>query len=238
MSHPYHHAVARARTWGGVPGDYEPIESWFDHTKAFTPDARHRLLLHNSYGVFLAERRFGVTITNSDGRAIPVRIIGESHCKEDFNRAVPSLTECLSGGLSGALEGPQGALRDAYLRAFDQDDDVHAHCEHSAALFGGDPATYEALHAFLNESRDHLACPQNLLATHHTFGVHLATQLFGQTLGGVSVRRLAEAHVLRDMGQVPAVDDALKLIPLEPWMSTRALPLERLNRSPQVPEAP
>lgn len=229
MSHPYHHAVSRARTWGGDPAEYVAIESWFDQSKAFTADARHRLLLHHSYGVFLAERRFGVTIVNSAGRTVPVRLIGEAHCKEDFNRPVPSLTECFEAGLTGEKTTPAlTALKGAYLRAFDAGLSVGAHCDASARAFGGPAGAYEALHAFFDEPRSHLACPASLLALHHTFGVHLAVQLFGHSLpGGASTRRVAEARLRLDLGLVPAVDTALKLVPAQAWMNTRALPLSR-----------
>jgi hypothetical protein len=38
--------------------------------------------------VFLCEPVFGVTITNSDGKQVPVRYIGELHIKEDLGRPI------------------------------------------------------------------------------------------------------------------------------------------------------
>lgn len=84
MAHPWHHAERSARLFGGRPEDYEPIHSWFDESKAFLPDLRHRALRHHSEGIFLCERIFGVTIENSDGRKVPVRSIGEQHVKDDL----------------------------------------------------------------------------------------------------------------------------------------------------------
>lgn len=40
----------------------------------------------NSEGAFLAERIFGVSITNPNGTAVPVRYIAEQHIKEDLGR--------------------------------------------------------------------------------------------------------------------------------------------------------
>lgn len=56
---------------------------------------RHRALRHHSFGIFEAERVFGVAITNSDGKQIPVRFIGEQHVREDCGGRIPSPVEWL-----------------------------------------------------------------------------------------------------------------------------------------------
>ena len=85
MAHPWHHAISSAKKYGGKPEDYISIHNWFDESKAWHGGPRHRALRHHSWGIFLAEKEFGVTITNSDGRVIPVRFIGEQHVVEDCN---------------------------------------------------------------------------------------------------------------------------------------------------------
>ena len=90
MSHPYHHAVSSQRKHGGKPEDYLALHQWFDASKEMFADFRHRALRHHAQGIFEAERVFGVTITNSDGREVPTRILGEQHVKEDCGR-IPSL---------------------------------------------------------------------------------------------------------------------------------------------------
>jgi hypothetical protein len=47
-------------------------------------DFRHRALRHHAEGIFLCERVFGVTLTNSAGKAVPVRWVAEQHVKEDL----------------------------------------------------------------------------------------------------------------------------------------------------------
>lgn len=86
MAHPYHHALASVRRWGGMVEDYLPLHDWFDESKAYWPDFRHRALRHHAEGIFLCEALFGPTITNSDNKVIPVRWIGEQHVKEDLGR--------------------------------------------------------------------------------------------------------------------------------------------------------
>jgi len=60
MAHPLKHAQNSARKFGGKPEDYLPIHSWFDESKAFLADFRHRALRHHAEGIFLAEKLFGV----------------------------------------------------------------------------------------------------------------------------------------------------------------------------------
>ena len=95
MTHTYYHAESTARVFGGKPEDYLPIHEWFDATKEHFCDFRHRALRHHAEGIFECERIFGVTITNSNGREIPVRYIGEQHCLEDMRR-IPTLQDWLS----------------------------------------------------------------------------------------------------------------------------------------------
>lgn len=90
----YYHAVSSARKFGGVADDYVEIHTWFDESKAHMADFRHRALRHHSQGIFECERRFGVTIVNSDLRKVPVRAIGEQHVMEDMGR-IPSLQDWL-----------------------------------------------------------------------------------------------------------------------------------------------
>lgn len=69
-----------------------PIHDWFDESKSHMADFRHRALRHHSEGIFMAEKIFGHTITNSDGREVMVRYIGEQHVQEDLGR-IPSICD-------------------------------------------------------------------------------------------------------------------------------------------------
>jgi hypothetical protein len=93
MTHPIFHANTSVKKWGGVPADYQPIHDWLDATKETFADFRHRALRHHSQGVFEAERVFGLSITNSDGRAVPVRYIAEQHIQEDCGGRIPTVSD-------------------------------------------------------------------------------------------------------------------------------------------------
>ena len=94
MAHPLRHAENSARKFGGKAEDYLAIHNWFDESKAFLADFRHRALRHHAEGIFLAERLFGTAIVNSYGNQVPVRYIGEQHVKEDLGR-IPTAQDWL-----------------------------------------------------------------------------------------------------------------------------------------------
>ncbi|HUZ96732.1 MAG TPA: hypothetical protein VMU57_17655 [Edaphobacter sp.] len=95
MAHPLEHAKSSARRFGGVAEDYIELHRWFDESKSYVADFRHRALHHHAEGIFAAERLFGITIRNSEGNDVPVRYIGEQHVREDLGR-IPSLQDWLS----------------------------------------------------------------------------------------------------------------------------------------------
>lgn len=99
MSKPYHHAVSSAKRFGGVPEDYLDIHNLMDSSKAAVADNRHRVLTHNSWFIStVLERIFGTTITNSAGKKVPVKTIGEQHVLEDFGgRFIPSPQDYIEG---------------------------------------------------------------------------------------------------------------------------------------------
>lgn len=105
---PLLHSRISVKKFGGKEEDYIDIHNWFDSTKAHIADSRHRLVLHNSFGIHLCEQIFGEIIitnngpkrmpyiTNSDGKQISVRDIAEQHVIDDMGE-IPSLEKCLSG---------------------------------------------------------------------------------------------------------------------------------------------
>lgn len=106
---PYHHSRISVKKFGGSEKDYQQIHDWFDSTKAHIADMRHRMVLHNSFGIFLCEQVFGTMeqksdgtwvrmpyIINSDGNKVQVRDIAEQHVLDDLGH-IPSLDKCFSG---------------------------------------------------------------------------------------------------------------------------------------------
>lgn len=95
MSHPFYHAKSSAKRFGGQTEDYIEIHEWFDQTKSHLPDARHRAILHSSFGIFLAQQVFGeVIVRKSDGKPVPTRLLGEQHILEDMG-FIPTVQDWL-----------------------------------------------------------------------------------------------------------------------------------------------
>lgn len=92
MADAFHHAMSSARKWGGKPEDYWPYHYWIDSSKLIMCDFRHRMLRHHAEGIDAMIHRFGPMMTNSDGRQVPTRWIGEQHVKEDFGH-IPSFVD-------------------------------------------------------------------------------------------------------------------------------------------------
>jgi hypothetical protein len=92
---PLTHAKNSARKFGGKWEDYIEIHEWMDQTKAHLPDMRHRMVLHNSWGIYMGQDKFGYAIKNSDGKDISVRAVLEHHVIEDLGH-IPTLERCFS----------------------------------------------------------------------------------------------------------------------------------------------
>jgi hypothetical protein len=117
---PWQHAKNSAKKWGGKPEDYLALHDWFDQTKSALPDMRHRAILHSSFGIFLLEQQFGHNITNSDGRKVSVRDVGEDHVVEDLG-FIPTLERWLQHlpieeWMLGSLRGTVRRERDLQSR--------------------------------------------------------------------------------------------------------------------------
>jgi hypothetical protein len=90
------HCQRSATKWGGEPQDYYELHEWFTLPYYQHGDSRCLGLRYHSQGVFEAEEIFGVTLTNTAGRVVPVRLIGEDHVKAVLGR-IPTAYEWLRG---------------------------------------------------------------------------------------------------------------------------------------------
>ena len=90
------HSRLSVRKFGGKEDDYYQIHKFIDSSKLFYFNPRHRLLLHNLWGIGITVEKFGNTITNSEKKELLVRDIAAEHCKEDLNGKVPSLQDWLT----------------------------------------------------------------------------------------------------------------------------------------------
>lgn len=91
---PYVHAKNSVHKHGGVIEDYLEIHDFIDSSKVAVPDMRHRAMLHSAWGVYVVEKVFGTTITNSEGRKVSVRDLAEEHVIQDLG-FIPTMQDYL-----------------------------------------------------------------------------------------------------------------------------------------------
>lgn len=94
MATPVLHAQSTVRQFGGRIEDYLNIHNWFDDTKAYFPDFRHRALRHHSLGIKECIKKFGDYLINSDKRKVAIKMIAEQHVIEDCGY-IPSVQDWL-----------------------------------------------------------------------------------------------------------------------------------------------
>ena len=126
MAKPYTHACSSARKFGGVPEDYIEIHNFMDSSKGAIASNKHRMLTHNAW--FVApngplEKCFGVAITNSDGKEIPTRSIGEQHILEDFGGVIPTAGDYAAsmnyeGWMNGQGKPPSVKVMHNYVKSY------------------------------------------------------------------------------------------------------------------------
>lgn len=91
---PFLHARISAKKHGGTSQDYLEFHEFFDSSKIALPDVRHRAMLHSAWGIYLAARVFGEYLTNSDGKQVSTRDLGEEHVIQDLG-FIPTMQDWL-----------------------------------------------------------------------------------------------------------------------------------------------
>lgn len=99
----------------------------------------------------------------------------------------------------------------------------HLHSKNSANKYGGRPDDYQSVHDQIDCSKSAHASVKHRVVFHSAFGIYLVERIFGILLvnsdgAKVSVRDVAEDHVLEDLGTIPSLDDWLDHMTLETWM--------------------
>jgi hypothetical protein len=99
----------------------------------------------------------------------------------------------------------------------------YLHSKNSARKFGGSPEDYQAIHDFIDSSKAHVPDMRHRAILHSSFGIYIAEQIFGTNITNsdgkkVSVRDIAEHHIIEDMGKIPTVQDYLEHMPILDWL--------------------
>lgn len=174
------HSLLSKKKFNGAAEDYLAIHKFMDSSKLFYFDIKHRLLLHNTYGIQLCMQKFGDTLVNADGQTVMVRDVAAEHCKEDLLNTVPTLNhwfKYIEGDLLSLIKPATPA--DSKLKEF---------------------VLLPLLMSGLRES---------LIITHSNFGVYLVKEFLGidyavqwaSQLGEASISPMLQHIKLRDRWQ-------------------------------------
>ena len=144
------HSLLSRKKFGGNPEDYLPVHKFLDSSKLFYYHLKHRILLHNSYGMEVCISKFGELITNIDGKKILVRDIVAEHCKEDLYGIVPTLNNWFKYADEKIFED---------FELITTDDQV--------------------LNDFLMKPLMMSGLQSSLIITHSNFGIYLAKEVLG-----------------------------------------------------------
>ncbi|MEO0896680.1 MAG: hypothetical protein AAFY71_09805 [Bacteroidota bacterium] len=87
------HSKLSVYKFGGKVEDYYDIHKFIDSSKLFLFHAKHRSVLHHTFGIELCLRLFGDTIRISSGESKMVRDIAAEHLKEDLAGRVPTIQD-------------------------------------------------------------------------------------------------------------------------------------------------
>lgn len=97
----------------------------------------------------------------------------------------------------------------------------HAHI--SAKKFGGEPEDYQHIHDWMDHTKAHIPDVRHRMLLHNSWGCYIVEQVFGtfivnSTGNKVSVRDIAEQHVIDDLGHIPSLNACFSGLKLESWM--------------------
>jgi hypothetical protein len=98
------------------------------------------------------------------------------------------------------------------------------HAKITVKKYGGHVDDYLPIHNFIDSSKAAMPDMRHRAVLHSSFGCYLAEQVFGTYITNsdgklVSVRDVAEEHIIQDLGFIPTVEKWLSNLTLEPWMS-------------------
>jgi len=96
------------------------------------------------------------------------------------------------------------------------------HARGSVKKWGGEPEDYLPVHDFIDSTKAAMPDLRHRAVLHNAMGIFLCERVFGPVITNsdgrhVSVRDIAEQHVIEDMGFIPSLEDWLDELPQSAW---------------------
>lgn len=98
------------------------------------------------------------------------------------------------------------------------------HAKVSVKQHGGKVEDYLPIHEFIDHSKSNIADVRHRAMLHSAWGIYVVERVFGSVIENsdgkqISVRDIAEEHVIQDLGFIPSMQDWIQEMPLKTWMS-------------------
>lgn len=98
------------------------------------------------------------------------------------------------------------------------------HANLSVKKYKGCVEDYLPIHNFIDSSKATVPDIRHRAILHSSFGCYIVEQVFGVYITNsdgkrVSVRDIAEEHIIQDLGFIPTVEKYLSNMTIQPWMS-------------------
>ena len=99
----------------------------------------------------------------------------------------------------------------------------YEHALVSVKKWKGKPEDYLEIHDFIDSTKAHHPDMRHRAILHNSWGVYITERIFGTNIINsdnirVSVRDIAERHVIDDMGTIPTLQDYLQGMPMYDWL--------------------
>lgn len=109
----------------------------------------------------------------------------------------------------------------------------YLHAKKNVHQWGGTIEDYLPIHEWFDKSSITHGDVRHRALLHHTFGIHLCEQVFGRNIKLstgklVSVRDIAEMHIMDDIGRIPSPTDYLNNMTLQDWMGGKKRKIKRM----------
>lgn len=108
------------------------------------------------------------------------------------------------------------------------------HAKISVKKFGGKEEDYIDIHNWFDSTKEHIADATHRMVLHNAFGIFLCEQVFGEIIETnkgfkrmpyitnssgkqISVRDVAEQHVIDDLGHIPSLEKCMEGLPMHSW---------------------
>jgi len=113
----------------------------------------------------------------------------------------------------------------------------YIHAKNSVRKWGGKVSDYLPIHNEMDSSKSALPDVRHRVIYHTSFGIYIIEKIFGEIITNsdgkeISVRDIAEKHVIEDLGFIPTLENYLQNMQVQDWMIRPAVRKEMEEKKP------